>query len=430
MLTVEQVDKMWTSCSTSEEAALTDEAMPRIAVRVRTLRLRQGMSAQVLANACADRGVSSLTRSAIAKIESGLRKVSDAELEVLAEALGVSAADLLLPRTAADADERSAGPSVTRAPTAESVARDVVADLKVLRKGRGIWSGDLGARLGLALRTACDVKDDDNVSRIRQKVAHTITRLADNLPADLKVAGLAAFGIAPGAQSPLYQDRVNWVANNSNRDPRTVRRRIDEAIEHLAQLATSSRAEAADSSARATVNEIEGYRVDHVQLTLILDREFPEVFEQYSITAEKDQLAEIVASTVVPAESKLQMIYGGRLVSRFDPLNNRRFITFPQMLRTGDNHQYTLQYRANLAEGGIGFVVYKPERQCIKFDLHVRFDHDNLPWRVSLLDGVDGRDIASRVPRGQGCNVDAAGEIHLSFRHLDNQLAYGARWDW
>ena len=67
-----------------------------LADRLRRLREERGWSAQRLADACASAGFPGLTRSTIAKIESGTRKsVTADEVTALAHVLGVPATDLL-----------------------------------------------------------------------------------------------------------------------------------------------------------------------------------------------------------------------------------------------------------------------------------------------------------------------------------------------
>ncbi|MGH8574807.1 MAG: hypothetical protein ACREX8_19910, partial [Gammaproteobacteria bacterium] len=75
---------------------------------------------------------------------------------------------------------------------------------------------------------------------IRRKVADRIQSLASGLPDDLRLAVLAAFAIHRRARHPFYQDRVRWVATQLGRDDRTARRRIDDGIERLAELATAA----------------------------------------------------------------------------------------------------------------------------------------------------------------------------------------------
>lgn len=78
-------------------------ATKQLAERVKRLRGRRRWSARQLAEVCTAAGAASLTRSTIAKIESGVRhSVTADEVAALATALGVSAADLLGAQTAAE----------------------------------------------------------------------------------------------------------------------------------------------------------------------------------------------------------------------------------------------------------------------------------------------------------------------------------------
>ena len=68
----------------------------RVAERIRLLRAERRWSARQLAEACARAGMGSLTRSTIAKIESGVRKsVTADEIAVLAQVLGVTLSELI-----------------------------------------------------------------------------------------------------------------------------------------------------------------------------------------------------------------------------------------------------------------------------------------------------------------------------------------------
>lgn len=87
-------------CSTVEHGATMSEGvstrMGEVADRLRDLRRERGISARELAARCTQLGMPSLTRSTIAKIESGVRDfVTVAEAAVLAEALNVAPSYLL-----------------------------------------------------------------------------------------------------------------------------------------------------------------------------------------------------------------------------------------------------------------------------------------------------------------------------------------------
>jgi transcriptional regulator with XRE-family HTH domain len=82
--------------------------------RVRRLRDDRGWSAQRLAQECARRGVDSLKRTAISKVENNRRKLSSEEVLTLAKVLGVTADYLLEGKVAPEpADPAQADPALT-----------------------------------------------------------------------------------------------------------------------------------------------------------------------------------------------------------------------------------------------------------------------------------------------------------------------------
>src|SRR6184192_1266276 len=116
-------------------------------------------------------------------------------------------------------------------------AADVVGELKVLRKGRGVFTTPLGDRVGPTLRGIWGISDAADQASVRHMLVSRLLSLAEALPEDARTVLLAAFALEERARMPLYQERVRWAASMLDRDERTVRRRIDEAIEQLAALA-------------------------------------------------------------------------------------------------------------------------------------------------------------------------------------------------
>jgi len=116
------------------------------------------------------------------------------------------------------------------------VVAELVRELKILRKGRALFIRQIAERVGSGLSQVCGVADGDTPAEVRRKVSDRIEGLAADLPEDLRLAVLVAFGIHRDARHPFYKDRVRWVARWLERDERTARRRIDEGIERLAEL--------------------------------------------------------------------------------------------------------------------------------------------------------------------------------------------------
>ncbi|MEV6830412.1 hypothetical protein [Amycolatopsis sp. NPDC051102] len=277
---------------------------------------------------------------------------------------------------------------------------ELVRELKSLRKGRGLQASRLPDRVGPALRAACAVSDSDGMVAVREKVSGRLSELSTHLPEDLRLAVLAAFAISAEARQPLYQERVRWAAKQVDRDPRTVRRRVDEAIELLAELALGS----APSSPGA------GHTA---ALTVALAVAESCVFEQHRVVADQDGLRSFSLATGGPDG---MVLYGGTLTER-------SAVELPRALSRGESWEFAAVSKADPAS----HLVYVPRDRCEVFDLRVRFGRQG-PSGVVSLDGAFERDIADPGYPGRTVAVDAAGEVHLQFRHLTPGLAYGARW--
>lgn len=280
---------------------------------------------------------------------------------------------------------------------------ELVSDLKALRKGRGLYVNNVNERVGHTLRDLCGVTEQDGPGEIRVRVARRLEHLAVDLPEDLRMAALAAFGMLPAAQLPLYQDRVGWIAQKIGRDPRTARRRIDDAIHQLAQLAfTPLRLRAVAEPATA------GWHTATSRVILVLERSTAEAVEHHRIVAATDNLREVELATVFgqPAMLSGGTLRGGRLV-------------LPTPLTAGDTHDFWVRSKNPVRPRQF---VYIPRRRCDFLELRVHFNCDRLPRVVSRLQGRPPRD-RGRVP------LDKAGEAQLAFRDVTRGSAYGARWD-
>lgn len=273
----------------------------------------------------------------------------------------------------------------------------LVSDLKALRKGRGLFVNNVGERVGHTLRDVCGVTEQDGPVEIRHRVAQRIAHLAGDLPDDLRLAVLAAFGVLPDARRPLYQDRVDWIAARIGRDPRTARRRIDDGILQLAQLACAP--------ARA-VEAAAGWHTVESRLVVMLDHGTEETIEHHRVVAAQDDLTELDL-----AVTDASVAYGGTL--------RAGSLILPSPLQAGQTHDFALRSRL---PGPSRSLVHFPKRRCDFLELRVRFDRNRLPNLVSRLLGHPPRESGT-VP------IDGAGEIRVTFANLARGLGYGARWD-
>ena len=302
------------------------------------------------------------------------------------------------------------------------MSADLVRELKTLRKGRGLHASRFTERVGPGLRAACAVTDGDGLVVTRQKVAARLTELAERLPADLREVTLAAFAIGAAEPLPLYQDRVEAAAAKVERDPRTVRRRVDEAIVQLAELARSAPVVRAGA---------DGWHTTDQQVVVVLDRDRPEVLERRRIMADHDGLTSLNLAVSVPAgrrDVEASVYFGGTLVDRGMEATERVgwALNLPKPLALGEFHEFVVRFRLPFIRP---YLMSVPRHPCDLFDLRVRFGRARTPRRVWTLHGAFQRDVSDPAYHGNQHPVDDAGEIHLRFQHLRPGLAYGARWE-
>lgn len=313
-------------------------------------------------------------------------------------------------------------------------AADLIGELKLLRRGRGIAVVQLSERLGPALRAACHVAEDDDNAETRSKVTECLGCWAASLPEDLRTAVLAAFALHDQARNPFYQDRVRWIARELDRDDRTARRRIDEGIERIAELAAASTSEAGPSEPAAPSRS---WHTEELRVALALDQPVPEVFEFRRIVAEADDIVELdlaltVTHSLKEGESmrdedlKIDVFHGGRLTRREMESSERvgLALRLPFPLHRREQHEIALRFRADFTHP---YFVCLPRHPVDVFDLHVRFPLP-APSDIVRLEKVFQEDARDKTTYGFPLTPDASGEVHVQFRRLAPGFAYGVRW--
>jgi hypothetical protein len=305
--------------------------------------------------------------------------------------------------------------------------KQLVDELKSLRKGRGLLASSIEERVGPALRRACEISDEDGLAVIRQKVATRLSELAEHLPEDLRLVTFAAFAIASEARQPLYQDRVGWVARKAERDPRTVRRRIDDAIVQLADLALRGPLNRAGDPAAC-------WHTTELHVAVAMDRARPEVLEQRRIVADQDGLQELDLAVSLPVARRdlgVTVFYGGTLRDRGMEASDRLGFTLrlPKPLARGESYDFAMRFRLPTARAMRPYLVCVPRHPCDLFDLRLWFGRGRMPPRVGNLHGAFQRDVTDPACLGTPHRIDQTGEVRFRYRNLTPGLAYGARWE-
>ena len=314
---------------------------------------------------------------------------------------------------------------------------DLVAELKGLRKGRGIDTADIGSRVGPALRWACGVRTGDGPVQTRRKVADRLRVLVESLPSDLCLATCAAFGLDGDARMRLYQERVEHIARKLDRDPRTVQRRIDDGITRIAELALEPGVPEPVAPGRAGPP----WHTAELRASVVLDLPVPEVIETRRIIAERDRLAEVeLAVTLTPPpgwhgtgsldELGLDVLYGGVLTDQVMKSSNRIgfALRLPEPLSRHDQHEYAIRIKLPPERGIAPHYVCTPRYPCALFRLHVRFGPDRAPDSIWRLQDALPLELGDPELTTELLPANCCGEVHTVFTDLEPHLSYGVAW--
>lgn len=324
----------------------------------------------------------------------------------------------------------------------------IAAEIKALRKGRGLAVSDLDTRLGTRLRELATGQGtagqgnggqrnagqgNGDPAQVRRALAGELAALAERLPAELRTAIMASLGLSAATRSmPFFGDRVSWLAEQLCRDRRTALRRIDDAERLLAEeIATELRRRRGRLAAAA-----DGWYVDTFSAVLLLDGDTPEAVERRRIVATRPGLDEITVALDVPPDTGQRMSLaatvtsGGELVRADEPSRSRTqfLIRLPGPLQPGQAHEYEISVRVPSGERMRPYYIFVPERRCDSFELRVRFDRRHPPAWVRRVDGEPVRVFEEVRPGGEVVPVDATGEALASFASPVMHLGYGLQW--
>lgn len=316
----------------------------------------------------------------------------------------------------------------------EGDGRDLLAELKTLRRGRGVNSANIEREVGPSLRALSGVAPADPPGVLRQRLAERLNALADSLPPDLANAAKAALALHPQARHPFLTERTEWLARLLDRDTRTARRRMEDALAQLAEQATAL-AEAPPPGPPATV---EDYYIEQFGALLRLDRPAPEALERRVVVANRDGLTELDSLLTLPRdpaamgrrhELDFEVLYGVTVCEQERDTDSRfRFrLRLPRPLRAGERHEYGLLFRVPERQAMRTHYVFTSHRRCDLFDLRIRFDGQRLPADIRRVTRCYPRDLDDG-PAGETVELDGCGELHLRFTGLAIGLGYGAAW--
>lgn len=310
----------------------------------------------------------------------------------------------------------------------------IAAEVRSLRKGRGIQAPDLDRRLGPHLRELATSPHGGDMAVLRHSLAAELSNSCAALADDLRSAIMASLALSAQTRPmPHFKDRVSWLAAQLGYEYRTALRRIDTAEQLLAE-------EIARELVRRrgrTATSPDGWYLDQLRTLLRLDTPTPEAHEHRRIIATRDGLSEVMAWLDVPSAPgqdssglAAEILYGGRLIRREHPSGSRyqMIVQLPEPLAAGQSHEYGLLLRIPQGQVMRPHYIFSPECQCDMFDLRVKFDLAAKPGWIRRVQGETVRMFDSARPGGDLAEMDDAGELHLEFRRPTMYLCYGVQW--
>ncbi|MFI0486629.1 hypothetical protein [Actinomadura sp. 9N215] len=312
-------------------------------------------------------------------------------------------------------------------------------ELRRLCKGRGLLGQDFTNRLGPALirrMSAAGLGTSGHWQR--GPVAEWLAAWLRSLPADLEFVARVALGLHPEAGQRFLGERIGWLAGRLERDERTVRRRIDEALRLLAEfVAAGTPAAVSGTSVPGAGERRAGWYFETVRAVVRLDVPEPEILEMRRIAVTVAELRSLVIAVSLPANPRApapdlfaEIVFGGLLVSREHPSNSlfKFVIEPPRPLRAGDRHDLALRYWFPAGHRMVPHYALTPLTRCDAFMLRVRFSLSRPPGRVWLLDGVPPRTLDDPPTGLTEVALDRAAEAQVGFEDLAVGHAFGLRW--
>ncbi len=312
-------------------------------------------------------------------------------------------------------------------------------ELNSLRRGRGVMAGDLQGRVGPQLRAAMGISPGANTAEFRGRLVGLLEKLAAEMPEDLRLAFTAGLALGGDVQYRFFDERMRWLARRLDRDVRTARRRVTEAIA-LAESALAASVPAAAGGAFEYVPD--GWHLARLRSLLRLDAARPAAVEERVVVASNDGLDEIVLSTRIPPVTgdpaacppgnglEVAVLYGGSLV-RLERLSGYYFrysVGLPSPLRRGQSHELGVELIIPPCQPLSPRYVFQPLRRCDEFDLRIRFGPDGAGTRVWNIAGLPRGIVDDFAAPDALVRPDRAGDVHLCYERLRIGFAYGARW--
>jgi len=329
-----------------------------------------------------------------------------------------------------------------------TVVGDLGKELRLLCRGRGVLAPDLPEIVGPMLRARAGIGPGGSPVEFRRQLVAFLDAASADLPEDLRLAFSAGLALHESRPSRFLTERMKRLATQLDRvSEDTARAYLDDAIaaveavlrapgrDREAQQACLGPPAEGDGASRRP----DGWHLAALRVVLDLTGPRPAAFEDRTVVADRDLLAEITVSTAIPRRGQagtapsrvdLKVRYGGTLTqSEWLSASYLRYVVrLSHALRRDEEHDVGVILTIPAGQPFCPRYVFTPLLRCDEFDLLLRFGprETGCPvWRIPGLPPGLADDFAD--PAELVC-PDDLGDVNLRFDRPQPGLSYGARW--
>ncbi|HEX7309111.1 hypothetical protein [Lentzea sp.] len=305
-------------------------------------------------------------------------------------------------------------------------------ELGALCRGRGLYRKKLHSLIGSAVAGWANVPRNASDYDVRLQVARAIDKLVpQGLIEDQLQAVRVALAIDPRCRFPSLKLRTEYLAAAEPVSSRTMRRRMNDALDHLAHLAVTS-ADADDHD--------HGWAVERGKVLVRLDGEVPLVIEQRTIVATVDGLSRVSARFSLPCEPgtptqdrklSAEVMHGARMGSEHhDSAGHFRYLLdLPSPLSRGEELTFTMEFRVVDGLPIRSYYAVVPVVTCSSLVVTVRFERSRPPSALWKIDGAHHRVLSDPISPGENLlELNGADEVTAGFTALRPGFGYGIGW--
>jgi hypothetical protein len=279
--------------------------------------------------------------------------------------------------------------------------------------------------LGPILRTILDVDDTTREDEARTRLVSLLRGEASALPDDLCTLVEASFGISDSR--PLLHDRLLAAGEVLQRDERTLRRRLSESDELLADRMALRFGERQGLS-------IPGWHWSSYRLEVDVADDRPSFLSTRTLVPSIGGLSSFEEIVSIPqvgdSESlRVEAVAGCTYLGR-DPLSGsswRLLFALPRALAAGEPHETVVRFTWPGRDWIQPVAAFVPMRRVERFEVSVAFGQPRSCTKAWILDGVLPTSFAD-PPVAQDLVPDEMAEAR--FNDLVIGHAYGIAWTW